>query len=400
MTNEVKNIPKLRFPQFVGEWEKTTIGDLGNFYYGRSAPKWSITADATTPCIRYGELYTKYNGIIKNIYSYTNIDETNLRFSKGGEVLVPRVGEDPMDFAKCAYLPFSGIAIGEMISVYNTGQNSLFITFYFNSQMKYEFAKRVEGASVSNLYYSYLKNINMRIPSIEEQEKIGDFFSKLDRQIELEEQKLEKLEEQKKGYMQQIFSQKLRFKDQNGAMYPDWKEFKIENLLKERNERSGEGQMLSVTINDGIVKFNELDRKDNSSKDKSNYKIVRKNDIAYNSMRMWQGASGKSDYDGIVSPAYTVIYPFENVSSTFIAYLFKTYKMIHTFRINSQGLTSDTWNLKYKQLKNITIKLPMSEEQEKIGTFFKKIDELIESQSNKIDLLKERKKGFLQKMFV
>src|SRR5699024_2644286 len=168
------------------------------------------------------------------------------------------------------------------------------------------FAKRVEGASVSNLYYSYLKNINMRIPSIEEQEKIGDFFSKLDRQIELEEQKLEKLEEQKKGYMQQIFSQKLRFKDQNGAMYPDWKEFKIENLLKERNERSGEGQMLSVTINDGIVKFNELDRKDNSSKDKSNYKIVRKNDIAYNSMRMWQGASGKSDYDGIVSPAYTV----------------------------------------------------------------------------------------------
>src|SRR5699024_3301955 len=92
----------------------------------------------------------------------------------------------------------------------------------------------------------------------------------------------------------------------------EWEENTIENLLKERNERSGDGQMLSVTINDGIVKFNELDRKDNSSKDKSNYKIVRKNDIAYNSMRMWQGASGKSDYDGIVSPAYTVVSPFKN----------------------------------------------------------------------------------------
>ncbi len=89
--------------------------------------------------------------------------------------------------------------------------------------------------------------------------------------------------------MQKIFSQELRFKDENGEDYPDWENSKIEKYLKERNERSDKGQMLSVTINSGIIKFSELDRKDNSSKDKSNYKVVRKNDIAYNSMRMWQG---------------------------------------------------------------------------------------------------------------
>ncbi|WP_458379624.1 restriction endonuclease subunit S [Staphylococcus saprophyticus] len=187
----------------------------------------------------------------------------------------------------------------------------------------------------------------------------------------------------------------LRFSEFN----EEWEENTIENLLKERNERSGDGQMLSVTINDGIVKFNELDRKDNSSKDKSNYKIVRKNDIAYNSMRMWQGASGKSDYDGIVSPAYTVVSPFKNVNSTFIAYLFKTYKMIHVFKINSQGLTSDTWNLKYKQLKDITIKLPIFEEQEKIGTFFNKLDQQIELEEKKLAKLEEQKKGYMQKIF-
>ncbi|MGW7988371.1 restriction endonuclease subunit S [Staphylococcus shinii] len=400
MTNEMKSVPELRFLQFDKEWEKTTIADIGDFYYGRSAPKWSITDDATIPCVRYGELYTKHKGTVKEIYSYTNIDRNKLRFSKGGEILIPRVGEDPMDFAKCSYLPFSGIAIGEMISVYNTDQNPVFITAYFNSQMKYEFAKRVEGASVSNLYYSYLKDINLRIPTIEEQQKIGIFFSKLDRQIELEEQKLEKLEEQKKGYMQKIFSQELRFKDENGNDYPDWKSSKIENQLKERNERSGEGQMLSVTINSGIVKFNELDRKDNSSKDKSNYKVVKKGDIAYNSMRMWQGASGKSDYDGIVSPAYTVIYPTQSTSSAFIEYKFKTYRMIHTFKINSQGLTSDTWNLKYKQLKNINIDMPVLKEQEKIGSFFKKIDQLINKQKEKVEILQKNKNGFLQKMFV
>ena len=400
MTNEVKNVPELRFPEFGGEWEEKSIGDLGSFYYGKSAPKWSITKDATIPCVRYGELYTKHKGIVREIYSYTNIDSNNLRFSEGGEILVPRVGEDPMDFAKCSYLPFSGIAIGEMISVYNTSQNPIFITTYFNSQMKYEFAKRVEGASVSNLYYSYLTNINMNIPTINEQQKIGEFFSKLDRQIELEEQKLAKLEEQKKGYMQKLFSQEIRFKDNKGNSYPDWKIVSIGDILEERTERSGEGDMLSVTINNGIIKFVEIDRKDNSSKDKNNYRKVYKDDIAYNSMRMWQGASGKSEYEGIVSPAYTVTIPNENINPDFIAYYFKTHKLIHKFKINSQGLTSDTWNLKYRQLKDIKINLCSKEEQSKIANLLIMYDKLINKQKHKLEILKTNKKGFLQKMFV
>lgn len=400
MANETKRVPELRFSQFDKEWKKTTIADIGEFYYGRSAPKWSITDDATIPCVRYGELYTKHKGTVKEIYSYTNIDRNKLRFSKGGEILIPRVGEDPMDFAKCSYLPFSGVAIGEMISVYNTDQNPVFITAYFNSQMKYEFAKRVEGASVSNLYYSYLKDINLRIPTIEEQKKIGDFFSKLDQQIELEEQKLVKLEEQKKGYMQKLFSQEIRFKDNQGNNYPDWKIVEIGDILEERTERSGEGDMLSVTINNGIIKFDEIDRKDNSSKDKSNYRKVYKDDIAYNSMRMWQGASGKSEYEGIVSPAYTVTIPSENINPDFIAYYFKTHKMIHKFKINSQGLTSDTWNLKYRQLKDIKLNLCSKEEQNKIANLLIMYDKLINKQKHKLEILKTNKKGFLQKMFV
>lgn len=258
MTNEVKNVPELRFPEFGGEWEEKSIGDLGSFYYGKSAPKWSITKDATIPCVRYGELYTKHKGIVREIYSYTNIDSNNLRFSEGGEILVPRVGEDPMDFAKCSYLPFSGIAIGEMISVYNTSQNPIFITTYFNSQMKYEFAKRVEGASVSNLYYSYLTNINMKIPTINEQQKIGDFFSKLDQQIELEEKKLAKLEEQKKGYMQKIFSQELRFKDENGNEYPEWEEKEINSVLEKIIDNRGKTPENNVTEIYPMLEVNSL----------------------------------------------------------------------------------------------------------------------------------------------
>ena len=121
-------VPKLRFPEFRDEpaWEGTTIGALGRFYYGKSAPKWSLSDDAPTPCVRYGELYTKFGPVISETYSRTNTDPKTLRFSKGGEILIPRVGEKPDDFGKCcAYLPLKDIAIGEMISVLETDRKSV-----------------------------------------------------------------------------------------------------------------------------------------------------------------------------------------------------------------------------------------------------------------------------------
>ena len=99
-------------------WEQRKLDDWGTFYYGRSCPKWSVTEDATIPCIRYGELYTKFGAKIDKVYSYTNMSPENLRFSKGTEVLIPRVGEDPMDYNHCTWLSMPDVAIGEMISVF------------------------------------------------------------------------------------------------------------------------------------------------------------------------------------------------------------------------------------------------------------------------------------------
>lgn len=108
-------------------------------------------------------------------------------------------------------------------------------------------------------------------------------------------------------------------------------------------------ELLSVTMNDGVMPRSEIEGKDNSSEDKSNYKIVCKGDMVYNSMRMWQGANGVSNYNGIVSPAYTVLMPIEEIDNQYFVALFKTSNLINEFRKNSQGLTSDTWNLKYPQ---------------------------------------------------
>ena len=165
----------------------------------------------------------------------------------------------------------------------------------------------------------------------------------------------------------------VRFKGFTDA----WEQRKLGECFDERTERSADGELIAVTINSGVVKASELNRHDNSSEDKSNYKVVRVNDIAYNSMRMWQGASGYSQYDGILSPAYTVVIPRENVNPVFFSYMFKRTDMIHEFQINSQGLTSDTWNLKFPAFSTISANVPKSEEQQAIGNYFTNLDNLI-----------------------
>ncbi|URJ61182.1 restriction endonuclease subunit S [Paenibacillus polymyxa] len=179
----------------------------------------------------------------------------------------------------------------------------------------------------------------------------------------------------------------------------DWEQVKLKDCFTERSERSAEGDLISVTINSGVVKASDLDRKDNSSSDKSNYKVVKVGDIAYNSMRMWQGASGFSPYDGILSPAYTVITPKENINPKFFAYNFKRHEVIWTFQINSQGLTSDTWNLKFPALGSIKMAVPCYEEQTEIAHFFEKLDQQLALHQRKLELMKETKKSLLQKMF-
>ena len=177
--------PEIRFKGFTDSWEQRKFDKWGDFYYGHSCPKWSVTEDATIPCIRYGELYTKFGAKIDKVYSYTNMPTEKLRFSKGTEVLIPRVGEDPMDYNHCTWLSLKDVAIGEMISVFNTDQDPLFSATMFNATLQKEFAIRVEGGSVTNLYFDKLRNIDISYPLLAEQKKIAAFFENLDHLITL-----------------------------------------------------------------------------------------------------------------------------------------------------------------------------------------------------------------------
>ena len=181
----------------------------------------------------------------------------------------------------------------------------------------------------------------------------------------------------------------------------DWELVRIGDVYAERSERGAENMdLLSVTMTDGVKMRSDIEGKDNSSEDKSNYKIVYTGDMVYNSMRMWQGASGISPYDGIVSPAYTILKPRIPISNGFFAALFKNERLINAFRKNSQGMTSDTWNLKYPQIETIKIHIPTVSEQEKIAEFIALIDAKISKQRILVDSLKKYKRGVIYELFV
>lgn len=236
-----------------------------------------------------------------------------------------------------------------------------------------------------------------------EQRAIATYFRHIDSLIETADKKVASLKQVKEASLQSMFPKEgqkvpeVRFKGFEG----EWKIDELGNLFTERVESDVYAEMLSVTLSQGIIKAKENGRYDNSNSDKSKYRLVKVGDIAYNSMRMWQGASGYSPYYGIVSPAYTVVVPNNNVDSCFFAYMFKTAIMIKQFRLNSQGLTTDTWNLKFPAFSKIDVTYPAdTAEQRKIASFFVHLDKQIAIAQQRLDLLRRIKSACLDEMFV
>ena len=269
-------------------------------------------------------------------------------------------------------------------------------------QFQKELNDRKSQSAQPGVYLGDLSKIPIYITSKEEQKKIGKYFSHLDNLITLHQRKCDDTKELKKYMLQKMFPK-------NGEKFPEirfkgfteaWEQRKLGEVLKERTERAkGDEELLSVTIANGVIRQIDSEKRNTASEDRSNYKIVKKGDVPYNSMRMWQGAVGNSKYNGIVSPAYTILTPTSEANGKFFMELFKKKSTLQIFQRWSQGLTSDTWNLKYPILSSIQFAIPSVEEQEKIAEYFSSLDHLITLHQRKCDTLKELKKYMLQNMF-
>nr|WP_192979610.1 restriction endonuclease subunit S [Staphylococcus succinus] len=400
MTNEVKNVPELRFPGYDDEWkekkleeslqERKTIQKVtdeipllafasGQGVIDRSERKTNNRDFLTKDANQKGYLLTKKNDIVYNPSNlkYGAID----RNKKGTGVISP------------IYVTFESI------------EDPSFMELIVKSYKFQQLALRFEEGTVTkrqSVKPEYLLTVLINVPQKSEQKKIGDFFSKLDRQIELEEQKLEKLEEQKKGYMQKIFSQKLLFKDEKGNNYPEW-ESRYLNELCQINPKVDHlpNKFLYIdleSVNNGkIEKTKEVNKINAPSRAQ---RLAKKYDVFYQTVRPYQknnfiNLSNRNDI--VVSTGYAQLRP--SVQFYYLYSLLLTSSFVNKVLVKCTGTNYPAINSTDLSLVQI-LSSSVFEEQEKIGNFFRIFDEFLEKQNQKIDRLKERKKGFLQKMFI
>ena len=406
--NEAITTPKLRFPEFSGEWKSERIGEMFVFKNGLNKEKKFFGKG--TPIINFNDVY-HLSGINKSdIKGLVKLNNTEIeRFiAKKGDVFFTRTSETIIDIGMSAVLiddvedcVFSGFTL--RASPINDKLDLDFKKYCFSvHSVRKEIVTKSSYTTRALTSGTLLNKVIFRYPNSKvEQQKIAAFLTVVDKKIEQLCKNQELLDDYKKGLMQQIFSQAIRFKVDDGSKLPNWKEKKLGEIFEHRAEKNSKNELLlSITIKNGVIPHSKSNRKDSSSKDKSNYLAVYENDIAYNSMRMWQGASGVSLFNGIVSPAYTILKIKENDVSKFFGYMFKTETMIRIFQRNSQGLTPDTWNLKYPQLSKIKVYLPSVKEQAKITNLLSSLDSKIEQVEKQLDETKQFKKALLQQMFV
>lgn len=180
-----------------------------------------------------------------------------------------------------------------------------------------------------------------------------------------------------------------------------WKPKFLGALFSQREETGRTDlRLLSLTDKDGIIPQEESNRKNTTNGDLSRYLRVTAGDIAYNTMRMWEGRSALSQLEGIVSPAYTVCAPTEEANSAFFSYYFKTPQIVGQFARYSQGLVKDTLNLKFAAFARILVATPPTLfEQQKIADCLDSTEALIAAQGRKVEALRAHKRALMQRLF-
>ena len=185
---------------------------------------------------------------------------------------------------------------------------------------------------------------------------------------------------------------------ENQVQRVGWSEHYLGELFSERREPGISGlPILSVTMNSGVVARSDLGRRIESELADESHALVRKNDIAYNMMRMWQGVSGLAPCDGLVSPAYVVLNPSDRIDPLFASYLFKMPETIRLFHRFSQGLTDDRLRLYFDQFSAIRVNIPDSvEPQRNIASLISTFDERISQSEATTDFLRFAKHALCQ----
>ena len=376
-------IPKLRFKEFKEKWEQKKLGNISTFSKGKSISKSDIVEDGNLECIRYGELYTVYSEIIEDIKSKTNLKEDNLVLSEINDVIIPASGETQIDIATASCVLKNGVALGGDLNIIKSKANGVFLSYYLNSKRKIDIARLSQGTSVVHLYSSQLKTLSLNLPQNEEQQKIANFLTAFDTKIQQLNTKKEKLVQYKKGNMQQLFSQQLRFNDDVND-FEDWEEKRLGEVcksIKSGKSKSSEKGTFPLYGSTGIIGKCEYF---------SHYGFY----ILIARVGANAGTINVIDDKFGVSDNTLVLVCNEDTDIKFIYYFLDFYNLNRLIFGSGQPLITGG------QLRSLKLKIPHQKEQQKIATFLSAIDKKIEAIAKQIHNTQQFKKGLLQQLFV
>ncbi|MDY3965318.1 MAG: restriction endonuclease subunit S [Prevotella sp.] len=395
VNNEHKNIkvPNLRFPEFQGEWEEERLADIADLYKGTGISKDQLSDDGE-PCILYGELYTKYKSeTIREVISKTNTNNTKLVKSKANDVIIPCSGETAEDIATARCVLNSNILLGGDLNIIRLhGYDGAFMSYQLNGRRKYDIAKVAQGVSVVHLYGEHLKGVKTFNPCLEEQKKIAGLLALLDERIATQNKIIEDLKKLKSAIIEIEYTPNTKTTSHIGNV--------IEQISK-RNKNNAIQNVLSVSNRQGFIKqSDQFENRNVASEDTSNYKIVEKNDFAFNPARINVGSIARltTFEKGIVSPMYICFRTKENVAPEYIDFFFESKHFYCEIQKRLEGSVRQC--LSFEGLCNIPFSLPSLEMQQRIGKRLFTLGQKIKTETDLLELLNKQKQYLLRQMFI
>lgn len=413
MTAVAKKIPALRFPEFEGEWIRERLGKVFEIFNGyafsssdacEEGVKWVKIADVGINQMRYdnlsylpGEFIKKHKKFLLKKGDYV-IALTRPILS--GNLKIAQI-DDNFDNSLLNQRVGKILSSNDLGFVYNLLQRRALIVQIENN---------IAGTDPPNLSTSAIDTIKAFIPPLSEQQKIATFLSTIDTRIQQLSRKKALLEQYKKGVMQQVFSQEIRFKDEEGKEFPEWEEKRLSAALsvsskRNNNLRYGKEDVLSVSGEHGIVNQIAFMGRSYAGESVANYHVVENGDIVYTKSPLKANPYGiikvNKGAAGIVSTLYAVYQVKENFSGLYLEYYFQLDDNTNSYLrpLVRKGAKNDM-KINNSHVLTGKITVPTLFEQQKIVAFLTAIDGQIDLVSQQLERMQAFKKGLLQQLFV
>ncbi len=414
---EVGNVPNLRFEGFEGEWNKTKFGDVVGFKVTNSFSRENLNYDTgIVKNIHYGDIHTKFQtlfDITREQVPYINVEISLARISedfycKEGDLVFADASEDLDDVGKS--IEISNLNNEKLLAGLHTllarpnandFQKGFLGHLLKSDAVRLQIKKEAQGSKVLSISSGRISKIELTFPSIVEQAKITALLSIVDERMKVSSKIIQQLESLIKGVSEQLFSQKNRFKNQNGLDFLAWKFVKGNDIFESISNKKHNSDLpiLAITQVHGAIPRDLIEYQISvTEKSVESYKVVEIGDFII-SLRSFQGGIEYSNYKGICSPAYIILRAKTEIDKRFYKYYLKNESYIKLLNEKLEGIR-DGKMISYKYFSDISLPYPSIEEQTKIADFLSALDNKIEVEVGVLEQLENQKKFLLQNLFV